>query len=186
MKTYNKITLVLIVFFTSLMFANSQTHTQTLASYSVPSEITATCLLSPTEGNTAEGTVNFYKVKGGVRVVVEMKGLTPGKHGIHIHEFGDCSAPDASSAGGHFNPDKDPHAGPMDKMRHEGDLGNIVADKNGVGHLDFVDSKLSFKGKNSIIGKSIVVHKGEDDLKSQPSGNSGPRIACGVISEGGC
>jgi superoxide dismutase, Cu-Zn family len=186
MKTYKNFSALLILFFGLLMTVNSQTQSQALTAYSLPSQVDANCMLSPTEGNSAEGIVTFTKVKGGLRVIVEMKNLSPGKHGIHIHEFGDCSALDASSAGGHFNPDKEPHAGPIDEMRHEGDLGNIVADENGNAHLDFVDTKLSLKGKYSIIGKSIIVHKGEDDLKTQPSGNSGPRIACGVILEGGC
>lgn len=186
MKANNKFTIILVLFFGVMMSANSQIQTQSFASYSLPTQIDAMCPLSPTVGNTAEGTVSFSKVKGGVRVIVEMKGLTPGKHGIHIHEFGDCSAPDASSAGGHFNPENEQHAGPMDNMRHEGDLGNIVADENGNAHLDYVDTKMELKGKKSIIGKSIIVHQNEDDLKTQPTGNAGPRIACGVITEGGC
>jgi len=186
MKTYNKITALLVLFFGILVSANSQIQTQSLTAYSLPEQIDAMCQLSPTQGNTAEGTVTFSKVKGGVRVIVEMKGLTPGKHGFHIHEFGDCSAPDGTSAGGHYNPEKMEHAGPMDHSRHEGDLGNIVADENGNAHLDYVDTKIELKGKNSIIGKSIIVHQNEDDLKTQPTGNAGPRIACGVITEGGC
>ncbi|HEY9115650.1 MAG TPA: superoxide dismutase family protein [Bacteroidales bacterium] len=186
MKTNNRFSLILILSFGLIMSGHAQIQTQSLTSYSLPSQIDAMSLISPTQGNTAEGTVTFSKVKGGVRIILEMKGLTPGKHGIHIHEFGDCSAPDASSAGAHFNPEMLEHAGPMDHSRHEGDLGNIVADENGNAHLDYVDTKISLKGKDSIIGKSIIVHQNEDDLKTQPTGNAGPRIACGVIKEGGC
>jgi Cu-Zn family superoxide dismutase len=140
------------------------------------------CLLYPTQGNKVSGTVTFVETEGGVRVIALVSGLEPNtKHGFHIHEFGDCSASDASSAGGHFNPDAMSHGGPMDKMHHAGDLGNLEADVNGNATLDYIDPMLAMRGDYSIIGLSVVVHQNEDDLKTQPSGNSGPRIACGVI-----
>ncbi len=141
----------------------------------------AICVLYPTEGNSAVGVVKFEQVKGGVKVTVDMHGLTPGKHGFHIHEYGDCSAPDGTSAGGHFNPMMEQHGGPMDKIRHEGDMGNVFADESGNAHLEYVDSMLSFTGKESIIGRGIIVHQNEDDFKTQPTGNAGPRVACGTI-----
>ena len=122
------------------------------------------------------------EAEGGVRVIALISGLEPNsKHGFHIHEYGDCSAVDATSAGGHFNPMNMSHGGPEDKMRHAGDLGNLVADENGNAAVDFLDPLLTLRGDESIIGLSVIVHKGEDDLKTQPTGNSGPRIACGVI-----
>jgi Cu-Zn family superoxide dismutase len=141
----------------------------------------AVCIIYPTKGNNVSGTINFTKVQGGIRVVADLEGLAPGNHGIHIHEFGDCSAADGTSAGGHFNPMNEPHAGPADKMRHVGDMGNIVADENGKAHLDYVDTDMSFEGMHSIIGRSVIVHAGQDDLKTQPTGNSGARVGCGVI-----
>jgi superoxide dismutase, Cu-Zn family len=135
----------------------------------------------PTNGNTVSGFVRFKTEKTGVRVIAELKGLTPGKHGFHIHQKGDCTAADGTSAGGHFNPTKYPHGGPNDKHRHVGDLGNITADNSGLGLIDHVDHTIKLNGANSIIGRSIVVHANHDDLNSQPSGFAGPRQACGVI-----
>jgi Cu-Zn family superoxide dismutase len=118
----------------------------------------------------------------GVQVHAELMGLTPGKHGFHVHEFGDCSAADASSAGAHFNPTNQPHAGPDAAARHEGDMGNVEADTSGNAKLDYMDHQISLTNDaKSAIGRSVVVHAKPDDLKTQPSGDSGARIACGVI-----
>jgi len=141
----------------------------------------AICVLYPTQGNNVTGVITFTKTDKGIEVVADVQGLTPGKHGFHIHECGDCSSPDGNSAGGHFNPAMKSHGGPMDSMRHEGDMGNLTADGSGKAHLEYLDTDLSFEGKNSIIGRGIIVHTGEDDLKSQPVGNAGARAACGVI-----
>src|SRR5262249_32337872 len=100
----------------------------------------------------------------------------------HVHQFGDCSATDASSAGAHFNPTNQPHAGPDAAARHEGDMGNVEADASGNAKLDYVDHQISLANDaKSAIGRSVVVHAKPDDLKTQPSGDSGARIACGVI-----
>jgi Cu-Zn family superoxide dismutase len=141
----------------------------------------AICILYPTQGNNVSGTITFTQTDKGVKVVADVQGLSQGKHGFHIHEFGDCSSPDGTSAGGHFNPDSKQHGAPMSMTRHMGDMGNLEADESGKAHLEYIDTVIKLTGPNSIIGKSIIVHKGEDDLKSQPAGNSGPRIACGVI-----
>ena len=117
----------------------------------------------------------------GIRVIVDMEGLSPGDHGFHVHEYGDCSAPDGTSAGGHFNPDGQPHGAPTDTERHVGDLGNISADGMGMAHLEWTDTFLSFSGPHSIVGRGVIVHAGADDLTSQPTGNAGARVACGVI-----
>ncbi len=141
----------------------------------------AICVLHPTKGNKVFGTVTFTKTDDGIKVNAELQGLSKGKHGFHIHECGDCSAPDGSSAGGHFNPFGKMHGAPNDSVRHCGDLGNIVADKSGKASYEYIDKMLLFEGENSIIGRSVIVHKNQDDLKSQPAGNAGPRVACGVI-----
>jgi superoxide dismutase, Cu-Zn family len=140
----------------------------------------ATATLESKSKSKVTGTVTFTKVGDEVQVVADIENLSPGKHGFHIHEKGDCSAADASSAGGHFNPTHQHHGGPTSAEHHAGDLGNITADASGKAHLDWT-GKLSLTGADSIIGKSVVVHEKEDDLKSDPAGNAGARIACGVI-----
>jgi Cu-Zn family superoxide dismutase len=142
----------------------------------------AVAAMRPTEGSKVEGTVTFTKEKSGMHVTASIKGLSPGRHGFHIHEHGDCSAPDGSSAGGHFDPTHMPHGGPQGDKRHVGDLGNIEADLTGKAEYDRVDSALTFEGEKSILGKGLIIHAQEDDLKTQPTGAAGARVACGVIS----
>jgi Cu-Zn family superoxide dismutase len=139
--------------------------------------------LKPTEGSRVSGTVTFVAADGKLRVVADLQGLEPGKHGFHIHEKGDCSAPDASSAGGHFNPVGTPHGAQTDpaEKRHVGDLGNVEADADGKAHLELTDQIIALEGENSIVGKAVVVHAKADDLTSQPTGDAGGRLACGVI-----
>jgi len=141
----------------------------------------AVAVLRATQGNTVEGKVTFTKADGGVKVNVHVTGLTAGKHGFHIHEFGDCSAADGASAGGHFNPSSESHGAPGDALRHTGDLGNIEASAEGVADIEYTDSRAAFEGANSVLGRGVIVHAGIDDLKTQPTGNAGGRVACGVI-----
>jgi Cu-Zn family superoxide dismutase len=134
-------------------------------------------------GSTVTGTATFTEMEGaGVKVVVDIQKAPPGTHGLHLHEKGDCSAADASSAGGHFNPTSMPHAGPMDAQHHAGDLGNIEIKADGTGHLEIFSKMLTVAaGPNSVVGKSVVFHEKADDLKTQPTGNAGGRLGCGVI-----
>lgn len=143
----------------------------------------AVAVIYPTQGNTAQGTVTFMKVDEFIEVKADISGLSPGNHGFHIHEYGDCTAPDATSAGGHYNPEGTPHGAPdaVAAQRHVGDLGNITADENGNATLDMTDQVIALNGDHSIIGLAVVIHAGEDDLTSQPTGNAGARVACGVI-----
>lgn len=141
----------------------------------------AVAVLVPTAGNQVTGTVRFTRTAAGVRVVAQVSGLTPGDHGFHIHEFGDLTSADGLSAGGHFNPSQAPHGAPGATERHVGDLGNLKADASGHATLDYVDAVLTFDGSTSIIGRGVVVHADADDLKSQPVGNAGKRVATGVI-----
>ena len=150
-----------------------------LASAQEPTK--AIAVLHPTKGSNVEGTVTFTKSGNEVKIVAEVTGLTPGKHGFHIHEFGDCSSPDGMAAGGHFNPTNNPHAGHDAERRHEGDMGNVEADSAGKAHLELTDNMMKMSGEKSIIGRSLIVHEKVDDLKTQPTGNSGGRVACGVI-----
>lgn len=139
--------------------------------------------VAPTKDHHAEGIVTFLQKGDNVLVEARITGLTPGLHGFHIHEKGDCSAPDASSAGAHFNPHKSSHGGHLGGDRHSGDLGNLLADQNGTALYKAELSGLNLgTGDDSIVGRSVVVHQNADDLYTQPSGNSGPRIGCGLIS----
>jgi superoxide dismutase, Cu-Zn family len=141
----------------------------------------AIAILHAASGSNVTGTVTFTKTADAVEIVADVAGLTPGKHGFHIHEFGDCSTADAASAGGHFNPTHKPHGAPDAPERHTGDLGNLEADASGKAHLTWKDKEMTMTGANSIIGHGVIVHAKEDDLKSQPVGNAGGRLACGVI-----
>lgn len=149
---------------------------QTMDSSSDFSELVA--VVHPTEGNEVSGTVTFTETSDGVQVQGDISGLTEGKHGFHIHQYGDCTASDGTSAGGHFNPASNNHAAPTDSARHMGDMGNIEADAEGNASIDYVDSVITL---DQILGRAVIIHGGEDDLKSQPSGAAGPRKACGVI-----
>jgi len=146
---------------------------------------TASASLAPTKGNQVSGTVSFVQKGDKVLVEARVTGLSPGLHGFHVHEKGDCTAPDASSAGGHFNPRKVPHGGPEAAQHHAGDLGNLTADSNGVAMYKAEVTGISLgTGEDSIIGRAVIVHANPDDLRSQPAGNAGPRLACGLISKG--
>jgi superoxide dismutase, Cu-Zn family len=142
----------------------------------------AVAVLHPTEGNKVSGVVSFEGKDNSLEVVGEISGLTAGtKHGFHIHEYGDCSASNADSAGGHFNPGNMPHGGPQSDKRHVGDLGNVEADGNGNAKFRMVDSFMALEGHNSIVGRAVVVHAKPDDLATQPTGDAGARWACGVV-----
>ncbi len=150
----------------------------------VPTKIAeAIAVIHPTEGNTTKGVVRFSQVGDRLSIVADVEGLTPGaRHGFHIHEYGDFSSPDAKSAGGHYNPEGKKHGGPLDSERHAGDLGNLEADANGKAHYERTVDNITVNGpENPILGRGVVIHGGEDDLVSQPTGNAGPRIGFGVI-----
>jgi Cu-Zn family superoxide dismutase len=147
-----------------------------------PAPVTkAVALLSPVGSSGVSGTVTFTRVGGGLEVRAKLSGLKEGAHGFHVHEFGDCSALDGSSAGGHFNPAGAPHAGPTEAHRHAGDMGNVTAGKDGTATIEYVDAQASFEGPTSILGRGVIVHANPDDLKTQPTGNAGGRVACGVV-----
>lgn len=144
----------------------------------------ATATLAPKSGTSTAGRVTFEQQSGGVMVVVAVTGLPPGtQHGFHIHEKGDCSAPDAMSAGGHFNPSGRPHGQMSMPDHHAGDMNNLTADSAGNASAQFVMPDVTVgPGANSVVGRAVVVHKDPDDYRTQPTGNSGGRIACGVIA----
>lgn len=149
--------------------------------YEDPSAI---AVLSSTQNSSVHGVVTFVRSGGVAQVNLNMTGLKPNStHGLHIHESGDCTARDASSAGGHFNPTSSQHGGANGSPRHSGDLGNVTADANGNINSSFKVGDIAFgTGQDSIIGRGLIVHAERDDLKSQPAGNSGARAACGLIT----
>ncbi len=141
----------------------------------------AIAVMIPVGDTKVHGVITFQKVDKGVEVSGELRNLTPGKHGFHVHEFGDLSDLDkGESAGGHFNPDGHEHGKREADMRHAGDFGNIEANADGVASIKFVDSKIQLTGVMSIIGRGVVVHAGEDKF-TQPSGDAGGRVSLGVI-----
>jgi len=145
---------------------------------------TATATLTPTAGNTAAGTVTFTQTGDKMTVSAKVTGLAPGGHGFHIHEKGDCSAPDAMSAGGHFNPTGLHHGRPDSADHHAGDMPMLQADASGTATLTTDLKGLAIgSGATDIVGKSVIVHKDLDDYTTQPTGNSGSRVACGIINK---
>lgn len=138
--------------------------------------------LASTQGRLARGELELAQDATGVRVTGSLQGLEPGAaHGFHVHEKGDCSAPDASSAGDHYNPGGVAHGNPASPPHHAGDLPNLHADASGRASVDAHIDGVSLGGANDIVGRALIVHAAPDDYASQPSGNSGARIACGVI-----
>jgi Cu-Zn family superoxide dismutase len=139
-------------------------------------------VIHPTAGNTCSGTVRFIQVGDKVKVIADLSGLTANQeHAMHIHEYGDCTSSDGTSAGGHYNPEGHPHALPTTSPRHAGDLGNVKADAAGKAHHEIEVDNISLVGvKNPIIGRGVIVHANVDD-GGQPVGNAGGRIGCGVI-----
>ncbi|RRD57892.1 superoxide dismutase family protein [Comamonadaceae bacterium OH2545_COT-014] len=141
--------------------------------------------IAPGAKQPVQGKLRFVDTGYVVQVTGEVSGLKPGAlHGFHVHEHGDCSAPDASSAGGHFNPTGAPHGAHGHGHHHIGDMPQLLADAKGVAKVSFTSHSLKLAGAHSIVGKSVIVHRDPDDPKAQPTGNSGPRVACGVIQAG--
>ncbi|OYP32957.1 superoxide dismutase family protein [Rhodopirellula sp. MGV] len=138
----------------------------------------AVAVVFPTQGNDVRGVVVLQQDGDDITVRGRMINLTPGKHGFHIHQYGDLRSVDGKSAGGHYDPEGHDHGGPDASSHHVGDLGNIEANEEGTAEF-----KMTIKGHkvHLLVGRAIVVHEGEDDLKSQPSGAAGPRAGVGVV-----
>ena len=145
----------------------------------------AVAQIAPTQGNTVTGALALAQSAEGVHITGSIQGLKPdAEFGFHVHEKGDCTAPDGSSAGGHFNPTQAQHGNPTGPTHHAGDMLNIKSDAQGVAQVDVTAAGTSLTGDpgTDVMGKAIVVHEGPDDYTTQPSGNSGKRVACGVIA----
>ncbi len=144
----------------------------------------AKAVLAPASGSLVSGTLMLMPMAGGVHIMGELGGLTGGKtNAIHVHEKGDCSAADATSAGGHFNPASSAHGRAGTPVHHAGDMDNLVVGSNGVAKVDIHLDGVTLGGgaANDIANRAIVVHAAPDDYTSQPAGNAGARVACGVI-----
>lgn len=146
---------------------------------------TAVAALASKSGTVTQGSVTFTQRANTVLVKADVTGLPPNtEHGFHVHEKGDCSTPDAMSAGGHFNPTAKPHGSMSMPDHHAGDINNLKADASGRAQASFELADVTVApGPNSVVGRAVVVHKDPDDYKTQPTGNSGGRIACGVIAK---
>jgi Cu-Zn family superoxide dismutase len=143
----------------------------------------AVAKLEATKGNTVWGSVSFVETGDAVTVRADVRGLRPGaEFGFHVHEKGDCSSDDGMSAGGHFNPGGHPHGHFTKAERHAGDMPNLRSDGEGNATLAFETKTLTVsKSPTSVVGRAVIVHANPDDYTSQPAGNAGPRIACGLI-----
>jgi Cu-Zn family superoxide dismutase len=146
----------------------------------------AVATLTPTQGNSVRGLIMFHEMHDHLMVHAHISGLAPNsEHGFHLHDVGNCASPDGTSAGGHFNPAHTAH-GPQDAEHHAGDLPSLKADADGVVDQKFMLHGVGLKeGPTSIDGRSVVLHANPDDYKTQPAGNAGPRIACGVVASMG-
>jgi Cu-Zn family superoxide dismutase len=144
---------------------------------------TAVANLAPTSGSAATGTVNLRQLdNGSVEVRVDLTGVPPGVHGFHIHEKGDCGD-NGNAAGGHYNPTGTPHGNPNFDPHHAGDFGNVSADAQGNVSRTFVTRSITVvEGPTTAVGHAIILHANPDDLTTQPTGNAGARIACGVVT----
>ncbi|HUH02996.1 MAG TPA: superoxide dismutase family protein [Kofleriaceae bacterium] len=148
----------------------------------VPTQLRMIAELEPKSGSEVKGTIWFTQGKNGVTIEASVQGLTPGLHGFHIHETGDCSAEDGSSAGGHFKVGDQPHGKPDGDAHHAGDLGNLAARADGKAEKSFGSTAISLEPGPTFIGdRAVIVHADQDDMKTQPTGNAGGRVACGLI-----
>jgi superoxide dismutase, Cu-Zn family len=185
--------IALVTFLAACGGGSKQAATETAATATTAAEVgkevaagkpIAGGALEPRSGSAVTGAVEVMPMGDGVHVTVRVANATPGKHGLHFHEKGDCSAPDASSAGGHWNPDGVTHGAPDKDPHHAGDLGNIEIGSDGTGTASaHLKGYTATAGDRSVIGKALILHEKEDDLTTQPTGNAGGRIACAVIVE---
>ncbi len=149
-------------------------------------EASAKAIMDAASGSDVKGEATFTEVSGKVRFELSVQNIAPGVHAVHLHDKGDCSAADASSAGGHWNPTMKPHGRRGDGSNyHKGDVGNMEVGQDGKGTLSLLVEGWTIGGADTtnILGKSVIIHEKADDFESQPSGNAGSRISCGVIKQ---
>lgn len=177
-KNISALIIVLLLF----SCAQQQTETEKSKEEAGPKVTEAIATIQAAEGQNVTGTVRFTRTGKGVQVEARLNNLSQGKHGFHIHQYGNCSDSQGfTTAGGHYNPEKQQHGSPTADQRHVGDMGNVPAGPEGTAELTYTDQIIQLNGKNSVIGRAVIIHAGEDDLESQPSGDAGSRVGCGVI-----
>lgn len=171
--------LLSLLLFSLLISCTKTEEVEIIKEFEGPKINRAIAVLHPIGDSDVTGMVTFEKAENGSKISADINGLSDKNHGFHIHQYGDCSAPDGSSAGGHFNPDDMKHNSRDAGNRHVGDMGNLVGEGNNqITTLSYTDDNIYLE---EIIGRGVIIHAGEDDLTSQPSGDAGERIACGVI-----
>ena len=175
-----KVLLATSVLALAVSCSHNQHHDQAMAPAATRNAVAQLKVVS--SDKKLKGVVEFTESNGEVLVETKIDGLATGAHGFHIHEFGDCSKADFTSAGGHFNPGKTNHGALHAETSHAGDLGNLVADKDMKAYTTIKTQGVTLgEGANSIVGKAVIIHKDADDYTTQPTGNAGGRLACGVI-----
>lgn len=147
-----------------------------------PAPVSAKATLEPKSDSTVAGTVTLVQTGADVKVTISLTGASPGEHAVHIHEKGDCSAPDGSSAGSHFNPMQHQHGDVMSEMKHPGDFGNVTVGSEGTGMKEFTTTSITLVAgqQTTVTDLAVIVHAKADDF-SQPVGNAGGRQACGIL-----
>lgn len=170
---------ILSLLLVTTLFACTKIEKEVEIISNAPTITSAVAVIHPKNDSDVQGTVTLSSTENGIKVEAEIMGLTDGKHGFHIHQYGDCTAADGTSAGGHFNPSNHDHSGPNSEMRHMGDMGNLQGNgENATSTISYIDSHINL---NDVVGRAIIIHQDEDDLTSQPTGAAGARIGCGVI-----
>lgn len=147
----------------------------------------AKAMIQSASGSSLTGEAMFEEDGDGVKMTLTVKGGNPGTHAVHLHESGDCSAPDAKSAGGHWNPTSDEHGHRGMGEFHSGDIANLEVGADGTGKLEVTAKDWTIGGADStnVIGRAVIIHADQDDFTSQPSGNAGSRVGCGVVEKEG-
>jgi len=181
---YISLFVMVVVFFSACTSGSKQGDEGQTGAEEQQDEITAKAVMEPASGSQVTGEATFTEENGTIVFELNAENLTPGEHAVHLHEKGDCSAEDASSAGGHWNPTMKPHGKRGDGTSfHKGDIANISVGDDGKGTLKLSIDDWSIGGADStnVIGKSVIIHADPDDFTSQPAGNAGARVSCGVI-----
>ena len=184
MKKSFVITLILLIGCPVVLVSCDREQLQSVSdALSVVATTYATAQINSASGSNLTGTAIFTKDGENITLSIEIQNASPGLHAVHIHESGDCSAPDGTSAGGHWNPTGVAHGKWGEGEFHLGDIGNITVDEDGTGSIELTTDlwEIGTGSDVDVIGKGIIVHAGADDFTSQPSGAAGARIGCGVI-----
>ena len=184
LTTFGIKTSLLLLIGISLSFVSCDRAQQHTSVMSTPIAKQAIATIGPTSGNSVTGMAIFTQTGDEISLTIEIQNASPGIHAVHIHESGDCSAPDGTSAGGHWNPTGVAHGKWGEGEFHLGDIGNITVGEDGTGSIELTTDlwEIDTGSDVDVVGKGIIVHAGADDFTSQPSGAAGARIGCGVIA----